>query len=86
MTTAKEQLRSIVDELTEAEAERCLAAIHREVDDSLRRFLKYAPEDDEPTTPEDEEAIERAHQAHARGETIPLSQILAETGRAERSA
>ena len=41
-------------------------------------LLDNAPIDDEPTTPEEEAAVQEALEAAARGETISLDELRAE--------
>lgn len=53
--------------------------VSRECDPVLQAFLN-APEDDEPVTEEDLEAIEEAEEAIARGETESLEDVLREFG------
>jgi hypothetical protein len=79
--TAKEQLRELVDELSETEAARALEVLiarRGEQRDALMEFLENAPLDDEPTTPEEEAAVQEALEAAARGETITLEEFRAE--------
>ena len=75
--TAKEQLRERVEQLTEEEAAATLRLLDQRTDD-LTRLLDEAPLDDEPATPEEEEAVHEALQATARGETISLEELRAE--------
>ena len=46
--------------------------------DSLDELLDNAPLDDEPTTPEEEAAVQEALDAAARGETMSLDELRAE--------
>jgi len=75
--TAKEQLRERVERLTEDEAAEALRVLDQRTD-ALTRLLDDAPLDDEPTTPEEEAAIQEALEAAARGETITLEELRAE--------
>ena len=75
--TAKEQLRERIEELTEDEAAEALRLLDQRTD-ALTRLLDDAPLDDEPTTPEEEAAVQEALEAAARGETISLEELLAE--------
>lgn len=43
--------------------------------DALNELLENAPIDDEPTTPEEEAAVQIARDELARGETISLDEI-----------
>ena len=74
--TAKQQLRERIDELTEAEAADTLDYLaRRQRRDALTVFLDQAPIDDEPTTEEEERAVQEAREEVARGETISLEQL-----------
>lgn len=77
--TAKEKLRQVVDELSEPEAERALAFIadRRDRDrDPVIAFFEDAPEDDEPTTPEEDRlAAEAWEQRH---DSVPLHEFMRE--------
>jgi hypothetical protein len=72
--TAKEQLRERVETLTEDEAERTLRLLDLDTDPVIAAF-RDAPEDDEPLTPAEERAIERARAEHRRGESVALDDI-----------
>jgi hypothetical protein len=76
--TAKEKLCVVVEELSEGEAESALDYIASRKHDELGELLERAPVDDEPSTPEEEAAVEIARQELARGETISLEEIRAE--------
>jgi len=70
--TAKQQLRERIETLSERDAERTL----RLLDDLPPMvLLDDAPIDDEPTSPEEEAAVEEALDAAARGETISLDEL-----------
>jgi hypothetical protein len=75
--TAKEQLRERVERLTDDEAAETLRLLDQR-SDALTRLLDDAPLDDEPTTPEEEAAVQEALAAAARGETITLEELRAE--------
>lgn len=78
--TAKERLHSLVDELSETEATAALDYLvaRRSGGDGLSRLLAAAPIDDEPTTPEEQAAVQQAREELARGETVSLDEIRAE--------
>lgn len=78
--TAKQQLRLLVDELSEVEAAQALdLLVARGRSHSLTELLDNAPLDDEPVTPEEEAAVREARDEVARGEpTISLDQLRAE--------
>jgi hypothetical protein len=77
--TAKEQLRERVESLTEDQAADILRVIDQRSSDSLTRLLENAPEDDEPTTAEEEALVQEARDEIARGEKrISLEELRAE--------
>lgn len=68
----REELRHLVDELPESEldtARRFLEYLRITADPVVRAFLD-APEDDEPTTSEEDESARKAWQEYLRGEAI----------------
>jgi hypothetical protein len=75
--TAKEQLRERVERLTEEEAAATLRLLDQRTD-ALTRLLDDAPPDDEPTTPEEEAAVQEALEAADHGDTISLEELRAE--------
>lgn len=75
--TAKEQLRERAERLTEEEAAATLRLLDQRTD-ALTRVLDDAPPDDEPTTPEEEAAVQEALEAADRGDTITLEELRAE--------
>jgi hypothetical protein len=76
--TAKEKLRVVVEELSESEAEGVLDYIASRRHDELDALLDSAPVDEEPSTPEEEAAVQVAREQLARGETVSLDEIRAE--------
>ena len=77
---ARTELHHLVDGLPESEiavAKRFLAYL-RDVQDPVLRALLEAPEDDEPTTPEEDEGAEEAWQQYLRGEARPWEEVRAE--------
>jgi hypothetical protein len=79
--TTKERLHQLVDELTEAEAERALALVEGGLEDPVVTAFRNAPEDDEPWTEEDEAAVAEVEADRAAGTpTIPLEEIERELG------
>lgn len=79
LMTAKEKLRQAIEDLSELEAERTLAFIARRDDrDPLIAAFEDAPEDDEPSTSEeDRSAAEAWKQRH---ESISLDELERELG------
>ena len=75
--TAKEELGRRVERLTEGEAAAALRLLDQRTD-ALTRLLDDAPLDDEPTTPEEEAAVQQALEAAARGDTISLEELRGE--------
>ena len=70
--TNKSELHVLVDELPDSEidaAARYLAYL-RDTADPLTRLLDNAPGDDEPLTPEEEQAIEDGMAAYRRGDYL----------------
>jgi len=77
MSTSREAVHRLVDELPDTllpEIERYLAALR---DDPVLRAFMEAPEDDEPLTPEEIAAIEEGKAEIARGEGIPWETVEA---------
>ncbi len=75
--TAKEQLRARIEQLTEDEAAETLRLLDQRIEPVIR-LLDDAPPDDEPTTPEEETAVQLAREEIARGETVTLEELRAE--------
>jgi hypothetical protein len=76
--TAKEKLRVVVEELSEREAESALDYIVSRRHDDVATLLDSAPVDDEPSSLEEETAIQLAREELGRGETVSLDDIRAE--------
>ena len=78
--TIKKDLHRLVDELPKKElpvAKRYLEYLRNMGDPGLRAMLE-APEDDEPTTPEEEKGAEEARQEYMRGEGISMEEAKRE--------
>ena len=74
--TVKEDLHRLVDELPKKElpvAKRYLEYL-RNMGDPFLRTLMEAPEDDEPTTPEEDKGAEEAWHEYLRGEGISMEE------------
>lgn len=74
---AREQLHQLIDQLPEThlrDAETALLRL-RHADDSLSRFLANAPDDDEPSAPEEDAEAAESWVQHLRGETISAAEI-----------
>lgn len=79
--TAKDKLHQVVDELSELEAEHMLELIARRRErDPLIDLLDNAPEDDEPSTAEEDASADAGWEEYKRGETVPLDEIRREFG------
>jgi len=78
--TAKEQLRSLVDALTEEEAATTLIVVERRRDDAMLQALAAAPLDDEESTDEEDRSASEAMAEYHRGETISSDQLKRELG------
>ncbi len=78
--TAKERLRQVIEELSEAEAHDALGYIvqRRRGGDALAELLDSAPMDDEPTTPEEDEGAREAREELRRGEAVSAEDIKRE--------
>jgi hypothetical protein len=73
--TAKEQLRDVIDALSEDEARDALRYLEvRRVDPVLAAFLA-APLDGEPVTEEEERSVAEARAEYRRGESVPRDEI-----------
>ena len=75
--TIKEDLHRLVDELPKKElpvAKRYLEYL-RNMGDTFLRTLVEAPEDDEPTTPEEDKLAQEAWQEYLRGEARPWEEL-----------
>jgi hypothetical protein len=74
--TAKQQLRQLVDEYSEVEAAEALDILaSRRRRDSLTELLENAPEDDEPSSPEEDASAREALEAVAGGQVISAEEI-----------
>lgn len=79
--TAKEQLRNLVDELTEREADEALALITARRGDNFARWLDSRPEEDEEISDDEEAAVQEARDEIAAGAPlISLDEIKREFG------
>lgn len=78
--TAKEQLRNLVDTLSEEEAATTLIVVERRRDDAMLQALAAAPLDDEETTEEEDRSARDAIAEYHRGEAISSDQLKRELG------
>lgn len=65
--TIKERLHELVDELSEREADEALRYIAQRREDSMIAAFRDAPEDDEPVTAADEQALAEVQADRAAG-------------------
>jgi hypothetical protein len=73
--TAKEQLRSLVDELSEEEAASALVVLEGRRADPMLRALANAAGDDELTTPDEDATARQALEAYRRGEVLSPKEL-----------
>jgi len=78
--TAKEQLRSLVDTLSEEEAATTLIVVERQRDDAMLQALAAAPLDDEESTDEEDRSAREATAEYHRGEATSSDQLKRELG------
>ena len=79
---AKEKLHRLVDQIPEGEvytAERFLEYLASE-DDPLVRALMNAPEDDEPLSEADREALAEGRRTFAEGDVVSDEELRAQLG------
>ena len=73
MTTTREMLHKLIDELPECDlhmAELLIQWRHRLSTEPVLLSLATAPYDDEPTTPEEEAGVAEAREQYQRGEYL----------------
>ncbi|MGA8365329.1 MAG: hypothetical protein WB709_12540 [Solirubrobacteraceae bacterium] len=78
--TTRERLHKLVDELSEAEAERALALVQGDREDPVIAAFRDAPTDDEPFTAEDEAALKEADEDIAAGRIVSHGEMLRRFG------
>jgi hypothetical protein len=66
--TAKERLRSLVEDLSETEAEMALVIVERRRSGPTLQALAQAPADEEPPSPQEDRSALEAPAAYERGE------------------
>jgi hypothetical protein len=66
--TAKERLRNLVEDLSEQEAAAALVLVESRRSDPMLRALAQAPDDDEPSSPDEDGSAREALTAYERGE------------------
>lgn len=78
--TVKERLIKVVEEMPDDEAEATLRRICARRDDPFLRYLDAAPIDDEPLTPEEEQAIAAGRADFAAGRVVSFDELKRELG------
>jgi hypothetical protein len=79
--TAKGKLRQAIDDLSELEAAQTLAFIaDRRHRDRVIEPFENAPEDDEPSPPEEDASVDEARAQYERGDAVSLDQLRNELG------
>lgn len=76
--TSRAEMHELVDSLTEEElmeAKRYVGFLRSGYTDMLQWILDTAPEDDEPTTPEEDAGAAEAREQFRRGEGISAEEI-----------
>jgi len=77
--TAKDKLRQAIEDLSEPDAEEILTIVVRRTGrDPVAELFEDAPEDDEPSTPEENASADEAWAQ--RHDSVPLSEIERERG------
>jgi len=72
LAISKERFNELLDQLSEKDLELVSDLMERLSRTSTKRAI---PIDDEPTTQEDLEAINKAHEAYLKGELISLKDV-----------
>jgi hypothetical protein len=82
--SAREKLRALVERLPDDQVEnvlRMVEAVRREErEDPVWAILQSVPEDDEPLTDEERQALDEGLDDLARGHTIPWEKVREELG------
>jgi hypothetical protein len=82
VTHRRQRLHRLVDDMHEGELEtvETFVAFVHERGDALLRKLMNAPYDDEPVTPEEEDAVREALEDVAAGRVQTLDEVMKELG------
>jgi len=76
--TSRTEMHELIDSLSDEEllaAKRYVEFLRSDYTDPLLWALDTAPEDDEPTTPEEEEGLAEAREDVRQGRTISLAEV-----------
>jgi hypothetical protein len=77
---AKDRLYRLVDQIPDGEVHTAERFLEYLAVDAVRRSLINAPEDDEPVTPDEEEAVREALEDVAAGRMHSLEEVKQELG------
>lgn len=78
--TAKERLRSLVEDLSEEEAATALAIVERRRADPMLHALVSAAPDNEPSSPEEDHSAREALEAYESGEALSPDELKRDLG------
>ena len=78
--TAKERLRTLVEDLSEEEAAAALTIVERRRADAMLQALAAAPPDDEESTDEEDATAREALAEYGRGQAISPEQLKRDLG------
>lgn len=76
--TAKERLRSLIEDLSEEEAATALVIVEQRRSDPLLRALAEAPSDDEPSSPEEDASARDAVDAYRKDDLVSSDDLKRE--------
>jgi hypothetical protein len=79
----RQELHQLIDDMPERgldEAARYLAALKQANGDAFRARLLLAPEDDEPTTPEEDAETDAAWEDYRRGDVVSADELKRKYG------
>jgi hypothetical protein len=75
---SKDELHHLIDKLPEGEVQAAQRFLEYLCDDPLIRMLREAPDDDEPTTAEDDQAAEQGWREYKAGKGRPWEAVRKE--------
>ena len=85
MVASKDSLHRLIDELSERDLNTAQAFLEflqfrAEAEDPMLRLLRTAPEDDERSTPHEDESAREAWQQYKRGHSVSNEDLRREIG------
>jgi hypothetical protein len=80
VVTAKQKLRTLVEELSEEEAASALLVVERHRGDPMMQALASASQDDEETTAEEDATAREALAAYQQGEALAPEELKRDLG------